>query len=83
MGARLQVTEETDASQGRLSCQRGREKRLSVERIDAFAAATRPERLPPNTRQILKRSIRDSLSCANIMAHQPDQPSLGWVHTIQ
>lgn len=53
MGARLQLADETDASQGRLSCQRGREIRPSVERINALAAAALPEQPTPRVTQYL------------------------------
>ncbi len=38
--------------------------RTAVERIAAFAASARPERLTPDSRQLLKRNILDSLGCA-------------------
>ncbi len=40
------------------------ETRSAVERIAAFAAAARPERLTPDIRQLFKRNILDSLGCA-------------------
>ena len=40
------------------------EARPAVARIAAFAAATRPERLAPDVRQLLKRNILDNLGCA-------------------
>src|SRR5271155_2182523 len=36
----------------------------AIERIAAFAAATRPESLTPDIRQLFKRNILDSLGCA-------------------
>jgi 2-methylcitrate dehydratase len=44
----------------------------AVERIAAFAAAARPERLTNNTRQLFKRNILDCLGCA--IAALPGQP---------
>src|SRR5580658_6299485 len=44
----------------------------AVERIAAFAAAARPERLTNNTRRLFKRNILDSLSCA--IAALPGRP---------
>jgi 2-methylcitrate dehydratase len=46
--------------------------RAAVERIAAFAAATRPERLTNETRKLFKRNILDSLGCA--IAALPSQP---------
>jgi 2-methylcitrate dehydratase len=40
------------------------ETRSAVERIGAFAAAARPERLPTDIRQLFKRNILDSIACA-------------------
>jgi 2-methylcitrate dehydratase len=40
------------------------EARPAVARIAGFAAATRPERLAPDVRQLLKRNILYSLGCA-------------------
>ena len=40
------------------------EARPAVARVAAFAAATRPERLAPDVRQLLKRNILDNLGCA-------------------
>src|SRR5450432_3794791 len=42
----------------------GEHMRSSVERIAAFAAAARPERLTNDTRGLFKRNILDSLGCA-------------------
>jgi len=44
----------------------------AVERIAAFAAATRPEHLTSDTRRLFKRNILDSLGCA--IAALPGQP---------
>ncbi len=46
--------------------------RSAVERIAAFAAAARPEQLKANVRQLFKRNILDSLSCA--IAALPGRP---------
>ena len=48
------------------------ETQSAVERIAAFAAAARPERLTPEIRQLLKRNILDSLGCA--IAALPSPP---------
>ena len=40
------------------------EARPAVARIAAFAAATRPERLATDVRQLFKRNILDNLGCA-------------------
>lgn len=47
-----------------MSYQQGVETRSAIERIAAFAAAARPERLTPDIRQLFKRNILDSLGCA-------------------
>jgi 2-methylcitrate dehydratase len=47
-----------------MSYQQGVATRSAVERIAAFAAAARPERLTPDIRQLFKRNILDSLGCA-------------------
>jgi hypothetical protein len=64
MGARVKAAVATDASQGMMSHQQGVETRSAVERIAAFAAAARPERLTTDIRQLFKRNILDSLGCA-------------------
>jgi len=60
----LKAAVATDASQGMMSHQQGVETRSAVERIAAFAAAARPERLTTDIRQLFKRNILDSLGCA-------------------
>lgn len=40
----------------------GKETRSAVERI-AFSAAARPEHLPPDIRQVLRRNILDNIGC--------------------
>jgi MmgE/PrpD N-terminal domain len=64
MGARLKGAVVTGASQGVMPTRQTAETRSAVERIAAFAAAARPERLTPDLRQLFKRNILDSLGCA-------------------
>lgn len=47
-----------------MSSQQRVNTRSAVERIAAFAASARPERLTPDIRRLLKRNILDSLGCA-------------------
>ncbi|MBV8525453.1 MAG: MmgE/PrpD family protein [Acetobacteraceae bacterium] len=47
-----------------LSNQQREQMRSAVERIAEFAAASLPERLTPDIRQLYKRNILDSLGCA-------------------
>ena len=63
MGARVKA-DATGGSQGMMARDQGVETRSSVERITAFAAAARPERLTSETGHLLKRNILDSLGCA-------------------
>ena len=64
------------ASQGTSSYEQGVETRSAVERIAAFAAAARPERLTPEIRQLFKRNILDSLGCAIAALQGPPFQSL-------
>ena len=64
MGMGLKADGVTSASQGAMLCQQGQETRSVVERIAAFAAAARPERLTTDIRQLFERNILDSLGCA-------------------
>ena len=72
MGIELKAVGVTGASQGAMSCQPGQETRSVVERIAAFAASARQERLTLEVRQLFKRNILDSLACA--IAALPGRP---------
>ena len=76
MGARVKAAVATDASQGMMSHQQGVETRSAVERIAAFAAAARPDRLTTDIRQLFKRNILDSLGCAIRVAALIEQARL-------